>query len=57
MTPEQIAAAQAERLARWGDFLRQRNATPIMMVGLSWPANELVITCVEEMTGGRSSAS
>jgi hypothetical protein len=50
MKPDDIAAAQAERLKRWGDFLRQRNATPVMMVGLSWPDKELVITCVEEMT-------
>lgn len=46
-----IPAIIADRFNRWGRFLREQNATPIMVVGLtSGPHSSLVVTTCEEMT-------
>ena len=55
MKPDQISAVVDERLARWGRFLREEEATPTVIVGLGWPGarrdrHEAVITCPEGMS-------
>jgi hypothetical protein len=50
MKPREIDAAIADRFARWGKFLRDRNASPVLIMGLTHPDHQLVITTIDEMT-------
>jgi hypothetical protein len=49
MTPQQIDIAISDRFRRWGRFLRQEGATPMVVLSLRARDRELVITTVEEM--------
>jgi hypothetical protein len=52
MRDEDIDAAIDDRLAKWGKFMRERRATPMLFIGVDQRKNELVLTTVNEMTDG-----
>ena len=48
----------ADRFERWGKFLREQNATPIMMIGLTrGPGSSFVVTTVEDMSDDQIEAT
>ncbi len=49
LTADQIAAATADRFERWGRFLLEQSATPIMMVSLRASDVQPIITTCEEL--------
>jgi hypothetical protein len=53
-----IDAVIEDRFARWGKFLREQAATPILMVGLTrGPGSAFVVTTCEEMTDSQIEAT
>lgn len=50
MKPRDVDSVIRDRFFRWGKFLRDRNATPVLIMGLAHPDRQLVITTVEQMT-------
>lgn len=53
LTDQQIDAAVSDRFRRWGRFLRQRRATPILVVGLQTDDSTLTVSTVEDMADGQ----
>ncbi len=47
MNPTEINAVILDRLGRWQRFLRERNATPVIVIGLAHPDHQVVITTCE----------
>lgn len=53
-----VDAVIEDRFGRWGKFLREQRATPILMVGLTaGPGSAFVVTTCEEMTDSQIEAT